>query len=637
MIPELGFTFIIMAFLISFSCPFIIFFGSKFSNQFDLKNSLKISQYSAAIIAGLCALSMLCLIYCYVVSDFSVTNVYLNSHHLKPLIYKISGTWGNHEGSILLLVTILSFYSVAFAFLSNVNSSQKILIICSQLIITCGILAFIILTSSPFLRLFPIPSEGLGLNPILQDIGLALHPPMLYTGYIGFSLIFSFAISALILKEIDQKFAENIRPWLMFSWSFLTLGIGLGSFWAYRELGWGGYWFWDPVENVSLMPWLCATALIHCIIMLKKTGNFRIWSCFLSIMSFVFCLLGIFLVRSGVLTSVHSFANDPKRGIFIILLLLFLGGGGFLIFFIQSLKLKTFKSDFAIFSKAGLVLINNFLLCLALFVVVLGTLYPLILQSLFDSSISIGPFYYQQILSPLAILILLLMILTPYAKLTVNKGLNKKLMIILISGILVIILSVNFQNHLKPLPLMALFFSMALIFTCAFHQFRNRQKITINNSLMFLGHLGIAVIIIGIAANALFCKTKELNMKLGESVSIANYQITFSALDYAAGKNYLARIGIFTINDQNKKFQLSPETRYYPVSDQSTTEAAIKHKLTEDLYLVIGNKDENENFAVRIYYKPFISFIWFGCLILFVSGILSLIGILLNKRLKINS
>ena len=575
MIANLGFTALLSILVISFLQPIFTYFALKEFTKWQGKatnfNYLSFFKLSSAAVFSLSVVALLSLIYCYIISDFAVSNVYQNSHSLKPLIYKISGSWGNHEGSMLLLFCILNFYSFAFAFLSKINDQQKIITLTSQSIISIGFVAFIIFASNPFLKIFPTPLEGLGLNPILQDIGLAMHPPMLYTGYIGFSLIFSMAMAGLLTKKVDKELAIKMKSWLMFSWSFLTLGIGLGSWWAYRELGWGGFWFWDPVENVSLMPWLCATALVHSIIMLGKNGNFRIWSCFLAILVFTLCLLGIFLVRSGIITSVHSFANDPKRGIFIIAFLLVISGAGFLIFFVQSLKLKTTQIHFALFSKNGMVLVNNFLFCLALFIVALGTLYPLILQLFFDNSISIGPSYYNKLFTPIAVVMLCLMICVPSIRL--GKFSSKS---------------------------------------------------------MFLAHIGIFVIIFSIATTSLFSKTKELNMKFGDKVKISGYEISFQNVEYLAGKNYLARQGNFLINKNNKLLTtLKPQSRYYPESDQTTTEADIKHFIFADLYLVMGGKDEQENYVVRIYHKPLMSFIYLGCLMIFCGGIVSI----LNKKL----
>ncbi len=571
MAANFGFTALLLALVICFIgafCGFFVFVKNK-------KIDLKIFKLFSAAAFSLSAIAFLCLIYCYIISDFSIANVYQNSHSLKPLIYKISGTWGNHEGSMLMLLCILNLYSCAFAFLSKIDQQQKIITLATQSFISLGITAFIAFTSNPFLKIFPAPKEGLGLNPILQDIGLAMHPPMLYTGYIGFSLIFSIAIAALLTGKVDRELASKMKPWLMFTWSFLTLGIGLGSWWAYRELGWGGFWFWDPVENVSLMPWLCGTALLHSVSMLAKNNNFKIWSCFLAILAFVFCLLGIFLVRSGIVTSVHSFANDPARGIFIIGLLLIIGGAGFLIFFFKALKIKTIQNNFSIFSKSGMILINNFLLCLALFIVALGTLYPLILQLFFDSSISIGPTYYNKLFAPIAIAALCLMVLVPSIRL--NKFSSKS---------------------------------------------------------MLLAHIGIFVVIIAISLTAIFSKTTELNMKFGDKTKISGYEIEFQNVEYLAGKNYLARQGNFLISENNQQVTiLKPQSRYYPESEQTTTESSIKHFVFSDLYLVIGAKDQAENYAVRIYHKPFMSFIWLGCLLVFVGGMLSILKVGL-KQLK---
>jgi len=577
--PNIGFTSIIVALLISLFYPIFAGFGFQKKSLLATQEALIIGKYSALTNFILLLIAFLSLIYSFVTSDFSVANVYLNSHQLKPFIYKISAVWGNHEGSMLLLLLIISSYSLIFAYLSNIDPKRKIITLACQSFISFGIIAFVAFTSNPFLRIVPTPISGLGLNPILQDIGLAMHPPMLYTGYIGFSLIFSMAIAALLTEKIDQEFTKAIRPWLMFSWSFLTLGIGLGSWWAYRELGWGGYWFWDAVENVSLMPWLCATALFHSIIILERSGNLKIWTCFLAILSFVLCLLGIFLVRSGIITSIHAFANDPKRGVFIVSLLLVIGGGGFLTFFIKSLKIKNKESEFDLFSKTGLVLINNFILCLILFIVVLGTIYPLIAELFFSASISVGPPYYQKLISPLAIILLILMIFVPYLKPTT-------------SGFV-------------------------------------KRGLKINFSPMFFGHLGIFIIILGISLVALFSSSKEFNLKIGEKTQFAGYEVEFKDIEYDQGKNYLIRRGVFEIKNSSQNFILKPESRYYPVANQNTTEASIKHLIYGDFYLVIGSKDELGNFAIRLYYKAFISLIWLGCLILFISGIFSI-----SKRIK---
>jgi cytochrome c-type biogenesis protein CcmF len=637
MIANLGF---LLLFLAITACFFQISFyflvkNTKISNLV-FKNNLKIisedflfkvAKNFTLAISLFCIFSLFCLIYSFITSDFSVLNVYQNSHTLKPLIYKITGAWGNHEGSMLLLVTILSFYSSAFAFFSNDKNINKVLTLNIQAFITFGILAFIIITSSPFIRLFPSPENGVGLNPILQDIGLAAHPPMLYIGYIGFSLIFSMSISALLREKIDKNFALNLRPWLTFSWAFLSLGIGLGSWWAYRELGWGGYWFWDPVENVSLMPWLCATALIHSVIILQKTGNFKIWTIFLGILTFIFCLLGIFLVRSGILTSVHSFASDPNRGIFIILLFLIIGFFGFGIFAVKSIKIKAKNSEFDLLSKSGFILINNFIFCLALFIVVLGTLYPIILQVFFNSSISIGAPYYSQILTPLVILVLSLMIFVPSLKLQNFKKFNRKTLKKLLISLIISSFCFILLFFIKEYNIYAIICIFLVTFVCIFLIFNLKKRQNISNYLMFLAHFGFCLIILGICVNALFSQTNQLNMSFNEVSKISSYDVKFVGISHDYGKNYLTRIGNFEVSNKSSKFNLNPESRYYPVSDQNTTEAAIKYNLLSDLYIVLGEKNEENNFVVRIYYRPFISFIWIGCLLIFLSGIFRVLKI----------
>lgn len=666
MISVIGFSSIILALIVALLQPALtIIYIIKFENKqilnfnFNAKNNhLQLSnfvKYLVIIIFLFCLSAFLCLVYSYIISDYSIANVYLNSHHLKPLIYKISGAWGNHEGSALLLTLILSIYNLAFMILSKVSHKLKINILSVQSLIISGFLAFIAFTSNPFKEIFPAPITGLGLNPLLQDIGLAFHPPILYSGYIGFSLIFSFAITALLNQNLNKNFIQSLKPWLMFCWSFLTLGIGLGSWWAYRELGWGGYWFWDPVENVSLMPWLCATALFHSLIITAKTNNFKIWSCFLSILTFVFCLLGIFLVRSGILTSVHSFANDPKRGIFIILLLLLIGGGGFLIFALKASKLRSGNNYFALFSKSGLVLINNLLLCLALFIITLATLYPLFLEILTDSSISIGAPYYKQLFAPLAVAILSLMIFVPSLKLKNFNGFSKnsikKIAISSLLSLLCLSLLILVDFEVKIIALLLIFIALTLLlyslFDLFYLAFNKKLKFLsgkiINSASfsyysMFLGHCGIALIAIAIATTSLLSDFKEINMKLGDNIKIANYNVIFSDLKHAAGKNYLARIAIFQIKSLrsnpflNENYKLKAESRYYPISNKNTTEAAIKHNILSDLYLVLGNKDEEGNFAVRIYYKPLISLLWVGCLIMFCGGLLAAVNSVLNLK-----
>lgn len=644
MAPTIGFALLLLVFSISIFLPFFNFVSLKklTAPQRLLKNSEleKISQILILLIFLCAFFAQLCLIFSFIISDYSVANVYQNSHHLKPLIYKISGSWGNHEGSMLLLITILSGYTLAFSFLSKINLPQKLIIISSQSIIIAAFSAFTAFTSSPFTRLFPTPESGLGLNPVLQDIGLAMHPPMLYTGYIGFSLIFSFAIAALLTERMDELFAKHLKNWLFFSWGFLTLGIGLGSWWAYRELGWGGYWFWDPVENISLMPWIAATTLVHCLKSLEKKEIFKSWIAFLSILSFVLCLLGIFLTRSGILTSVHSFAIDAKRGFFVIALILLIGGIGLLVFGNKVGKLENKKIAFHFWSKNGAILVNNYFLVLALFIVVLGTLYPIFSQSFFDQFISIGPDYYNKLFGFLIVPFLVFLgisySLNYSSKTPKEKIINRSNSLLCVLSAALTSLVFFYEKPIDFLQITILFLAIfAAILTILFFakillQKKNlsfSQRIfsleSIANTPVTAAHLGFTLIIIGIVLTSSFGLTKEINIHQGEEVLIGNYQIKFNDIDYAIGPNFLSRGGLFEVKKDGEHYTtLTPQLRYYPISNQTTNEASIKTGFFGDLYLVLGQKDENDFYALRIYTKPFIYLMWLGCAMIFGAAML---------------
>jgi len=586
MAPILGFALLLLILSIGIFLPFLIFFARENTggnpevnpgenlrkNRFkiSLEELQKISLRLVAAMLFAAIIAQICLIYSFVTSDYSVENVYKNSHHLKPLIYKISGSWGNHEGSMLLLITTLSAYTLAFSFLSKISARQKLIITSSQSLIIALFAAFTAFTSNPFARIFPMPIEGLGLNPILQDIGLALHPPMLYTGYLGFSLIFSFAIAGLLCEKVDRDFVRKMTPWLFFSYGFLTLGVGLGSWWAYRELGWGGYWFWDPVENVSLMPWLIATALIHAVKLVEKKEIYKNWTVFLAILTFILCLLGIFLTRSGVLSSVHSFAIDAKRGFFVITLIFLIGGAALLIF---GAKMNRLRSKPVMIDRSEkLILLNNYFLLVALFVVLLGTTYPIFLRGLFSEFISIGADYYNQIFK---------IMIVPFLALIAFS-----------------------TKSAKPTP-------------------KN------------ISHLGFFLIILGVTFSSYFGLVKELSLKQGESFMLGDYKIKFEKIEYFAGKNFVSRQGDFTLSKNGKELgDLQPQLRFYPVNDQTTNEASIKHRIFGDVYLVIGNKDENENYAIRAYYKPFIWLIWLGCVLIFGAALLKIFRNFFQKTKK---
>jgi len=616
MAPTLGFALLLLVFSIGIFLPVFNFVSFKKTALPELQK-ISFALITAIFLAAI--FSQCCLIYSFLISDYSVSNVYQNSHHLKPFIYKISGSWGNHEGSMLLLVSIVSGYTFFFNLLSKIDLKKKLIITSSQSLIVALFAAFTAFTSNPFKRIFPTPEAGLGLNPLLQDIGLSLHPPMLYTGYIGFSLIFSFAIAGLLTEKINRDFARHLKNWLFFSYGFLTLGIGLGAWWAYRELGWGGYWFWDPVENVSLMPWIAATALVHCLKLLEKKEIFKIWTAFLSILSFILCLLGIFLVRSGILTSVHSFAIDASRGFFVITLIFLIGGAGLLILGAKMPKLKSAENKFSYLSKIGAILLNNYFLIIALFIVLLGTIYPIFSRGFFDQFISIGPSYYNKVFTILIIPFFVFMaistdlnFITQGAK---GKILNLRNSLILLAAIGITSSTFLYHKSANFLQIIILFLAILTALKTVFAQRKLAKNLT-----MILAHLGFCLIIIGVILSSSFADVKEVNLKKDETLQIANYKINFRTIEYFAGKNFLTRQGNFIISENEKEIGiLSPQLRYYPVSEQTTNEAAIRRGIFGDLYLVIGNKDENENYAVRAYYKPFIYFIWLGCVMIFFS------------------
>ncbi len=621
---NVGSAFLLLVAVLGFLTSIVLFFY--YRQKSPLKNLAQIAFCSSVAIFVSAIISQLSLIYSFIISDFSVSNVYYNSHQLKPLIYKISGSWGNHEGSMLLLITIISGYSLAFNLFSKSDAKYKILVQASQAIILALFASYTAFVSSPFTRIFPEPMQGLELNPLLQDIGLALHPPMLYIGYIGFSLVFSITIAGLLQEKLDKNFVQNIKNWLYFSFAFLTLGIGLGSWWAYRELGWGGFWFWDPVENVSLMPWLAGITLIHCLIMLEKRQIFAIWSAFLAILSFILCLLGIFLVRSGVLTSVHSFAVDEGRGFFIIALITIIGGVSLLILGFKSPNITQKKLKLSFLTKQGSILVNNYILLIALFVVVLGTIYPIFSQLFFDQFISIGPTYYNQIFNILIIPFLLFLAISTqqnFAKnLEFRKIFTQKNLILAICAFFLTSLTYFFEEKANFSQILVLFLTF-LVFLLMIFKENFTKNITSN-----LSHSSFALILLGIILSTNFDQVKEINLKVGDTVKIAKYNIKFQSIAFTNGKNYVARQGNFEIynEEQQKLFELSPQLRYYPISDQTTNEADIKTSFFGDLYMVIGNKDELENYAVRIYLKPFIYLIWVGCFLLFGSIIYKLIS-----------
>ena len=583
------------------------------------------------------------LTHAFVTSDFSVLNVYQNSHTAKPLLYKVSGVWGNHEGSLLLWVLILAVFGAAVAaFGTNLPDRLKARALAVQGMIGTGFLSFILFTSNPFLRLDPVPVQGEGLNPLLQDPGLAFHPPMLYLGYVGFSMAFSFAVAALLEGRVDAAWARWVRPWTLAAWSFLTVGIGLGSWWAYYELGWGGWWFWDPVENASFIPWLTGTALLHSIIVVEKREALKSWTILLAIITFSLSLLGTFLVRSGILTSVHAFATDPTRGVFMLVLLAAAVGGSLTLYALRAPRLEQ-GGLFAPVSREGGLLINNLFLATAAATVLLGTLYPLIAEALELGKLSVGAPYFNTVFIPLMVPLVLLMGIGPQlawkrSDLPGVLGRLKGAVIavalafvtaLLLSGFSVIDIAGSAGIALAAWLLAATlteWMGRIRLFKIPFRESLNRARTLPRSSYgMTVAHLGMAFLVMGVAGSSAWKQEHILTMAADETVSVAGFDITLNGADIIRGANYESLQGTFTARDGGTTVILKPERRVYDQPVQQTTEAAIHTVFWADLYVVLGDGPDAEGrYVVRIYFEPFVPFLWYGVLMMGFGGVLSL-------------
>jgi len=572
------------------------------------------------IIFFLLLTSFLTLIYCFVISDFANVAVYQNSHTTKPILYKISGSWGNHEGSMVLFVLILSLFSFLFSN-TKVNDQLKIYTIFFQSLLIFIFLVFLIFTSNPFDQIDPKPLQGLGLNPILQDPLLVIHPPFLYFGYVGFSLVFSFALAGLVTNRFNSLWSKVSNFWILLPWTSLTIGIGLGSFWAYYELGWGGYWFWDPVENASLMPWLAATALLHSNIVTLKKDKLYSWTALLSIFTFVMSLLGTFLVRSGVLNSVHAFANDPYRGVYILSIILLITFFSLVIFIINDPK-KSVIGNYSFFQRDNFILINNYFLIFFLSVVLVGTVYPIILEAIFGQSISVGPVYYNTILTPFLFVFLFFMAHGPLLNWNKDKGIKlRNIKIFLpISLILSSIIIFTFLDYKNIILFLALIFSIYLIVSVIFDWiFQKKSKLNLGR---LLSHLGFGLLIFSIFINAYSSKEINLAMKVGDEVKTQGFKIKFQSINKIKKDNYEEIFGNFLVSKSNEQVQLKPSIRKYNQPAQFTSETSIKTNFITDYYFAINLSEfENNKIMVRFYYKPFMFWIWFSVLLIAFGGI----------------
>jgi cytochrome c-type biogenesis protein CcmF len=611
---------------------------------------MRLGDGAAITQLALLTISFLALTHAYITSDFSVANVATNSHSDKPLIYRISGVWGNHEGSMLLWVLILALFGAAVAvFGKNLPMTLRANVLAAQASICVAFALFIVTTSNPFLRLDPAPIEGRGLNPILQDPALAFHPPFLYAGYVGFSMAFSFAIAALIEGRLDAAWARWVRPWTLAAWMCLTIGIAMGSWWAYYELGWGGWWFWDPVENASFMPWLVGTALLHSALVMERREALKVWTVLLAIVTFSLSLMGTFLVRSGVLTSVHAFAVDPERGVFVLAIMLFFTGGGLALFALRASELRR-GGLFAPLSREGSLVLNNVLLTTACATVLIGTLYPLILESLTGDKISVGPPYFNMTFIPLMIPLLVAMPFGPLLAWKRGDVLAAAQRLAFAAGLAalaaIVMLALTERGPwLAPLcaalgvwvmlGAVADLLQRARLGDVPFAEFR-RRIVSLPRSAYgtALAHFGVGMMVLGIVGTSAYQSERILLMKPGESSEIAGYTLTFTKVEPVRGPNYDEQVATFEVSQSGSAITtLHPSKRLYTAPPQPTSEAGIHAAWTGDLYAVLGDEQPGGAYAVRLYFHPLVRFIWIGAVVMFLGGAISLS----DRRLRVGA
>lgn len=589
------------------------------------------------------ALAFFALMYAFVVSDFSAVLVFSNSHTAKPLLYKIAGTWGNHEGSMLLWILILALFgSLVAVFGKHIPFYFQARVLSVQSAIVFAFLVFLAFTSNPFSRFVKaIPLEGRGLNPILQDPGLALHPPMLYVGFVGFSMTFSFAFAALMEKSIPSTWASLARPWTLLAWIFLTLGIALGAWWAYYELGWGGFWFWDPVENASLMPWLAGTALVHSLRVVERRDALKSWSLLLAILTFSLSLIGTFLVRSGVLTSVHAFASDPVRGIFILYLIVIFVGSALILFAVRAPKISR-GGDFQIASRESALVLNNLFLVTAVCVVFLGTLYPMLIEMISDEKLSVGPPYYQQVFVPLMMLLMVILgfgPLLPWRKARLYeawKKLHWGAYVILFLGLVAVVVFFP-QPVFSILGLIVGAWVMYAAVREVVMRVWSKQSFSLKSlhkvwtlpwahKGMFLAHFGLGLFVISVTCAETWTQETQLLMRKGDNVDVAGYVYSLDDVEALAGPNYTAFRATLNVTKAGKRVAtLYPEQRQYSNPPTVTTEAAIQSQMFGDLYAVIGATGDFESWAARLYFKPLVPWIWLSTIVMAFGGALTLV------------
>ncbi|WP_397583922.1 heme lyase CcmF/NrfE family subunit [Sphingorhabdus sp.] len=585
----------------------------------------------AAYMQGaLCTFAFFALMWLFYITDLSVLLVANNSHIDKPLVFKLAGTWGNHEGSMLLWVTILAVSGAAIAFLEKrIEAKTLSATLAVQGFLALGFFAFLLFSSNPFERMVPAPIEGAGLNPLLQDVGLAFHPPTLYFGYVGLSIAFSFAVGALLTNQVGPAFARAMRPWVLEAWIFLTIGIAAGSYWAYYELGWGGWWFWDPVENASLMPWLAATALLHSVSVLATRNALRAWTVMLALVAFAMSMAGTFLVRSGILTSVHAFAVDPERGSFILALMLMYTGLAFVIF---ALRIGTVKQGepFQLLSREGGIVANNVFLSVILAVILIGTLYPIAAEALGDK-ISVGPPYFNKATVPIAVLLMLALLVGPLLRWR-RDGLGR-LKYWLIGAAAILLLSClaiwKFAPEIGIFPLLGIALSSALA-VAAWMPLRGRKLLRTPIPVfgMVIAHFGLAVSVFGMAAESGFSSETLTALAPGESAKVAGWEVKLNDVNPVVGDNWVAVEGEMIAAKNGNEFALHPQSRQFFKPPMQTSEAALLTRWNGQLYVVIAQPDQEGDgrWQVRLWWKPFVTFIWYGAILIALGGAIALLG-----------
>ena len=590
----------------------------------SLKNKkLKLINISVHGLLISSLISFFLLMFSYIISDFSILNVFQNSHTTKPLIYKIAGVWGNHEGSMLLWILVLTIFNYFIFKLHNEKNSIFILkALETQALITMGFILFTIFTSNPFERIFPPQENGLGFNPILQDPALAIHPPLLYVGYVGFSAAFSIGIATLTSNE-KVPWYNYMKPFVVTAWTFLTIGIALGAVWAYYELGWGGWWFWDPVENASFMPWLLGTALLHSLIVVEKKQSLQTWVLLLSILTFLLSVVGTFLVRSGILTSVHTFALDPSRGMYILAFTFLLATYSLILFGTKSKKYFN-NNYFAFFSREGSILINNILIVVVCSTVFLGTIYPLLVETFTSNKISVGEPYYNSTAVLIMIPAILIMGVGPilsWNREEKSKILKKIFPSVLLTSVMTLLTFSIYQTY-SLVGVIGIILSFWIISNNLVLLLKKKAG---HSGGMILAHLGIGLLILGITGSSVWQEEKIIRMAINSETKIKEYNIIFKEISEIKGPNYIALRGNFLVYDDSKNIvtKLKPENRFYPVKNNFTTEASIHTNLFRDLYIVLGEGNFKDGWVVKIYYNPLVVWIWIGALVIFLGGIVS--------------